>query len=87
MKKAYIAPSLEVEQYQLDANIAKNCAVVVDMGDYGGGPGQPACDSYFDIVNPQPDPGKAGMFAYNVDFWEQTCYCYVTAGGEGFFTS
>lgn len=85
MKKAYVAPSLEIELYQLDANIAGNCAVVVTMGDYGGsGPDEKFCEDYGNIV------GISLMSAppvYNVNFWESTCDCYTTAQGDGFFTS
>lgn len=88
MKKAYIAPSLEVEQYQLDANIAKNCELVVTMGDYGGiGESEPACNDYLQMVGKPLLPGGMSTFAYNVNFWEHTCDCYTTAGGAGFFTS
>lgn len=90
MKKAYIAPSLEVEQYQLDANIAQNCAYVVNMGGPGGdlSKGEEFCKDYADLVGlPFPDNKMASTFAYNVNFWEHTCDCYTTAGGVGVFTS
>lgn len=88
MKKAYVAPSLEVEQYRLDANIASHCSAVVTMGDYGGnGPSEPVCNDYLEMVGKQPLPGGINAFAYNVDFWEHNCDCYTTAGGKGFFTS
>ena len=85
MKKAYVAPSLEIELYQLDANIAGNCTEVVNMGGPGSSnPDEPFCKEYGDIV------GISLMSApvYNVNFWESTCDCYTTAQAEfGFFTS
>lgn len=86
MKRVYEAPVLEIEIYQLDANIAQNCTVVVTMGDYGGREGEPACKDYCDIVG-LPAPSSYSSRAYNVNFWENTCDCYTTAGGLGFFTS
>lgn len=83
MKKIYEAPDLEIETYQLDASIASNCTVVVTMGDYGGGEGEPACEDYLEMVG----ISSYSLRAYNVNFWEKTCDCYYTAGGEGFFTS
>lgn len=87
MKKVYEAPKVEIEIYELDASIASNCTVVVEMGDYGGGPGEPVCKDYCDMVGlPYPEQ-RARTFAYNVNFWEHNCDCYTTAGGTGFFTS
>lgn len=86
MKKIYEAPALEIETYQLDASIASNCAVVVTMGDYGGGEGEPACNDYLEMVG-LPPITSFSLRAHNVNFWEHTCDCYTTAGGEGFFTS
>lgn len=87
MKKAYVAPSLEIELYQLDANIASNCGYVVKMGDYGGGEGQPVCDDYLEAVGKPTQTVTLFSAPYNVNFWEQNCDCYTTAQGDGFFTS
>lgn len=86
MKKTYEAPALEIEVYELDASIASNCAVVVTMGDYGGGEGEPPCNDYLEMVGKQT-MSVARNSSYNVNFWEKTCDCYTTAGGDGFFTS
>lgn len=86
MKRVYEAPVLEIEIYQLDANIASNCAVVVTMGDYGGGEGEPACNDYLEMVG-LPTTSSYSTRAYNVTFWESTCDCYTTAASAGFFTS
>lgn len=86
MKKTYVAPDLEIERYELDASIASNCATVVTMGDYGGGAGEPACDDYLALVD-KSDSSTWSLRPYNVSFWENTCDCYTTAGGAGYFTS
>ena len=86
MKRVYEAPVLEIEIYQLDANIASNCKVVVSMGDYGGGEGESACDDYLAMVG-LPATSSYSLRPHNVNFWENTCDCYTTAGGNGFFTS
>ncbi len=86
MKKIYEAPDLEIETYQLDASIASNCEVVVSMGDYGGGEGEPACNDYLEMVG-LPPITTYSLRPSNVNFWENTCDCYTTAGGAGFFTS
>lgn len=85
MKKVYEAPKVEIEIYELDASIASNCAVVVTVGDYGGdvSAGETACNDYLERVESTYSARKA----YNVNFWENTCDCYTTAGGEGYFTS
>lgn len=86
MKKVYEAPALEMEVYQLDANIASNCAVVVTMGGYGGGEGEPPCNDYLEMVG-LPTTSSYSLRPHNVNFWESNCDCYTTAGGLGFFTS
>lgn len=88
MKKKYLKPSFEIEIYQLDANIASNCTVVVTMGDYGGNldAGEIPCNDYLEMVGLPTITGYS-LRPYNVNFWEHTCDCYTTAGGAGFFTS
>lgn len=87
MKKVYKTPVLEIERYKLDANIASNCGMVVNMGpqteehpDF--------CDKYYEITgDPIPSMYSLSKPVYNIEFWEELgCDCYVTAGGV-FFTS
>ena len=89
MKKVYVAPALEIEVYRLDASIASNCEVVVVMGDHGGNvdDGEKYCSDYGEIVGIARIGETADPNAYNVNFWENTCDCYTTAGGPGFFVS
>lgn len=86
MKKFYVPPALEIELYQLDAGIASNCTAVVTMGDYGGGEGEPACNDYLEMVG-KVAAAQTYSLPRNVNFWENTCDCYITASGDGFFTS
>lgn len=89
MKQVYEAPRFEVETYELDANIAGNCKIIVTMGDYGGADDtEKACNDYLGLVGKPLLPVEpVDPQAYNVTFWEHSCDCYTTAGGEGFFTS
>lgn len=87
MKKVYEAPKIEIEIYELNANIASNCTEVVTMGDYGGGEGEPACNDYLNMVGKPPIETGIAAYAYNINFWKHSCDCYTTAGGRGFFTS
>lgn len=89
MKKTYVAPDLEIERYELDASIASNCATVVNMGDYGADPskGENVCQDYLDKVGKGSTTDWSMRQPYNVSFWENTCDCYTTAGGAGYFTS
>lgn len=85
MKKIYKAPILEIEQYELDGNIASNCGIVVSNGPALGAHEQ--CDNYedpFDIsAYSVPTRGP-----YNVQFYEDTnCDCYTTGGDYGYWTS
>lgn len=83
MKKIYEAPDLEIESYELDANIASNCNLVVDMGPEGPGAIE-VCEDYYEKTGE-----VAAMFSlpHNVQFWsEETCDCYYSAG-DGCFTS
>lgn len=76
LKKAYEAPMLMVETYMLDTSIAASCTTKPPYADQ-------ACydDNYF---------GGVEFSAYaetHKSFDNETCSCYHTAGGEGFFTS
>lgn len=84
MKKVYEAPTLEIELYQLDANIASNCGIVVTNGPALGEHHQ--CDDYKD---PFATSGVSTFsLPHNVQFYEDTnCDCYTTGGDYGYWTS
>ena len=83
MKRSYVAPTLEMELYELDQAIASNCGIIVKPG--------PAmehhqeCEGYVD-----PWGGLSLMSAppHNVNFYEDTnCDCYTTGGTYGSWQS
>lgn len=86
MKKIYEAPDLEIETYELNANIASNCSPVVDFGPgivQENGTIENTCDFF-------KDPWAMAL-SVDTSFYEPgtgtTCTCYYSAGGEGYFTS
>lgn len=90
MKKVYHAPELEIEVYQMDASIASNCALVVEMGP--DGPGVPSiqyvCDDYYEKTGEARITSRARSMPHNVQFWtDESCDCYYSAGDAGCFTS
>ena len=84
MKRSYVAPTLEMEPYELDQAIASNCGIVVEQGPAMGQHKQ--CEGYVD-----PWEGLNLMAAsgpYNVNFYEDTnCDCYTTGGTYGSWQS
>lgn len=83
MRKAYSAPQLELEIYNLSASIASNCAVVVNNGPAMGE--HTACEGY---VDPFPSTSSYRLRPSNVTFYEDTnCDCYTTQSGYGYWTS
>lgn len=86
MKRAYVAPTLEVEIYQLDQAIASNCSIVVDSGPAMGS--HRACDDFIDPFSVAPGGMSVMSLPYNVQFYEDTeCDCYTTGGDYGYWQS
>lgn len=86
MKKAYEAPALEVEIFELNANIAGSCNTVVNSG--------PAIDGYRDTVCEGYDDGEGGITwsarsaPLPTDFYDTSvCDCKYSSTGQGYFTS
>lgn len=83
MKKVYKAPKVVIEMYELDANIASNCSIVVSNGPAMGKHEQ--CANYKD---PFEDLSVATYRVRNVNFYEDTnCDCYTTGNDYGYWTS
>lgn len=83
MKRSYVAPTLEIELYELDQAIASNCGIVVKQGPAMGD--HPECEGYVD-----PWGGLSLMSAppHNVNFYEDTnCDCYTSGGDYGSWQS
>lgn len=86
MKKVYVKPVLEVEFYELDANIASNCSVVVTNGPAVGNHSK--CNDYEDPFEMSAARSTYSTQAYNVQFYEDTnCDCYYSASDHGYWTS
>lgn len=79
MKKDYIKPVIEIEEFELNAAIAAGCTIIVNLGpgDETHGP----CDKYSD----GEDLNLQGRSATN--FYETTCSCYLSSVGGGLATS
>lgn len=89
MKKVYHAPELEIEVYQMDASIASNCTLVVNMGP-AAADAIKVCEDYYDKTGESKDGVNFNMrsLPHNVQFWsEESCDCYYSAGDRGCFTS
>lgn len=81
MKKKYIAPDFEVEHYELNTSIAGNCNAVVTQGPEIGT--HDNCEEF-----PDWEEFSISTFALQASFYdEETCECYYSSGGEGYFTS
>lgn len=81
MKKEYLKPTIEVETYTLDASIAANCRTIISMGPGDPFTGKEVCDEF---------GGSMGNFSINTtpgSFYQNSCACYYSAGGQGYFTS
>ena len=86
MKKVYEAPTVEIELYCLDANIASHCGIVVHNGPALGDYTQ--CDDYKDPFGKIGDVASPMAPPYNVSFYdEDTCDCYTTGGDYGYWQS
>lgn len=87
MSKRYEAPTLEFEEYELDANIASHCGIVVSNGPAVGNHKQ--CEDYDDPFNMNQIVENQVMAPpYNVWFYEDTnCDCYYSAADSGYWTS
>lgn len=85
LRKAYMKPSIEIEQYTLSASIASNCTVVVNNGPAMGGHEQ--CDGYEDPFAAISTYSLTGG-KYNVHFYEDTnCDCYYSSSDSGYWMS
>lgn len=82
MKRSYVAPTLEIELYELDQAIASNCGITVDPGPAMGD--HKVCPGYED-----PFGGLSLMsLPHNVQFYEDTnCDCYTSGGDYGYWQS
>lgn len=86
MKKKYVAPYLEFEEYALDMSIASNCSTIITPGPQMYP--HTMCDGYDGPDDLNDDVSR--MFSIkekNLSFYEDTCDCYTTGGGNIYWTS
>ncbi len=85
MKKAYIAPALEIERFELNSAVATGCTIKVDFGpDPSMNDGGKICDSFGDPF------GTSVASDGPVAFYESsssTCDCYYASSGNVYVTS
>ena len=96
MKKIYSKPSLEIELYEMSADIAANCGDRVNLGPEA--PGYEICSDYSNDKNPgfggdddfeffslytARDLGGTPFYADGA----ANCDCYYSSGGGNYFTS
>lgn len=88
MKRSYVAPTLEVELYQLDQAIASNCGTVVHNGPSVPELGISQCEDFVDPFSVVPGGMNVMSLPHNVQFYENTnCDCYTTGGDYGYWQS
>lgn len=90
MKKIYSKPNLEIEVYEMSANIAANCQTVIELGPEG--PGVSICEDFKGGFDGEFDEWSSFSLKKSGGnpFYEDPasgCDCYYNAGGEGYFTS
>ena len=82
MKKVYKKPMLELEVYELNANIAANCGKEISFGPEA--PGKTTCDEFKDAWD--VFSARSGGTPFYED-GAANCDCYYSSGGGIYFTS
>lgn len=83
MKKDYIKPIIEIEEFELNAAIAAGCTTKVTLGP--GDANYDPCEEYigFDELKMARSANRSG----ESPFVEDSCSCYLTAAGEVLLSS
>ena len=85
MKKVYSKPSIEIEVYELNTDIASNCGQTVSLGPEA--PGKTICDEFKDAFEVFSIQSRAvGGTPFYSD-GSANCDCYYSSGGGVYFTS
>lgn len=79
MKKDYIKPIIEIEEFELNAAIAAGCANIVTLGP--GDQEHQTCTEYGD------GEGLLRNRSSSNPFYEDSCTCYLSAPGGPLATS
>lgn len=85
MKKEYVKPSIEFEDFELNAAIAAGCQTVISLGpgDYSN----EVCDEYSQPESIRPAYGIMGSTPQPLTFYEGSCSCYLSSVGSTLLTS
>ena len=86
MKKVYSKPTLEIEVYEMSADVAANCGEVISLGPEA--PGKTTCDEFkdaFEVFSLKTTRATEGTPFYSDD--AANCDCYYSSGGRNYFTS
>lgn len=97
MKKIYVKPTLEIEQFELNANIAGNCGSVISFGpgDDTNPMNRPVCKEFEGAFDVEIASVFSTKSSGNTPFYENggqvmngaVCDCYYSSGGNVYFTS
>lgn len=87
MKKVYSKPSIEIEVYELNTDIASNCGETVSLGPEA--PGKVVCEEFedaFEVFSIAAYSARSGGTPFYAD-GAANCDCYYSSGGGVYFTS
>lgn len=87
MKARYIKPTIEFEEYELNASIATGCQEIVSLGPGDEILGFITCSEYDQPLPPAPQSMFRSKEPEEVNFYENSCSCYLSAGIGSLFTS
>lgn len=78
MKKGYEKPMIEFDEYEVNTSIAAGCQTHITLGP--GDDKHPVCEEY------EPDFGPETR-SLPLNFYEDSCTCYLSAGVGTLMTS
>lgn len=81
MRKDYVKPMIEFEDFELNTAIAAGCTTTVSLGP--GDSTHPVCDEY----NQSPFSLRRSSTPSDVTFYEGSCGCYLSSVGSTLLTS
>lgn len=76
MKKGYVKPTIEIEEFTINTAIAAGCASIISFGP--GVYGYETCKEYIQ---------EFSLARTANNFYEKNCNCYVNASGGALMTS
>lgn len=85
MKKVYSKPLVEIEVYEMNADIASNCGRTVSLGPEA--PGKTVCEEFEDAFEVFSLYGARSVGTPFYSDGAANCDCYYSSGGAVYFTS